>query len=30
MHAHTRDCALTCLKPLISGAADNPLLAGAY
>jgi hypothetical protein len=27
MHEHTRDCALTCLKPLISGAAYNPLLA---
>lgn len=27
MHAHTRDCALTCLKPLISGATYNPLLA---
>ena len=27
MHTHTRDCALTCLKPLLSGAAYNPLLA---
>jgi hypothetical protein len=27
MHAHTRDCPLTCLKPLLSGPAFNPLLA---
>lgn len=27
MHTHTRDCPLTCLKPLLSGAAYNPLLA---
>lgn len=27
MHAHTRDCPLTCLRPLLSGAAYNPLLA---